>query len=53
MKFYKENFGDYHLPNTLNVSETILTLPLYPNMTDDEKNYIIDTTNEFFEDYEK
>ena len=48
-EFYKQNFGAQVLPNTLHVSDTVLTLPLYPNMTTEEKNYIIDTTNEFFE----
>jgi len=50
-EFYKQNFGTQVLPNTLHVSDTVLTLPLYPNMTLEEKNYIIDTINEFFEKY--
>jgi len=31
------------------ISKEILTLPMYPNMTIDEKNYLIDSISEFFE----
>ena len=41
------------LPNTISISERILTLPLYPNMTKDEMNYMVDTMDEFFEIYNK
>ena len=37
------------LPVTESVSQRILTLPLYPNMTHDEKQYLVDSINEFFE----
>jgi perosamine synthetase len=50
-ELYMKNFhtkkGD--LPQTESLSESILTLPLYPNMTLDEKNYLIENINEFFE----
>jgi perosamine synthetase len=37
------------LPMTEMISEQILTLPMYPNMTLEEKNYLIDSICEFFE----
>jgi perosamine synthetase len=50
-EFYKKNFqtkkGDF--PKTESISENLLTLPLYPNMTLEEKNYLIESINEFFE----
>ena len=36
------------LPVTENIAKTVLTLPLYPNMTQEEKKYLIDSINEFF-----
>jgi len=51
--FYKEKFGtrERMLPVTESVSEQVLTLPIYPNMTDEEKSYLVDSVNEFFESY--
>ena len=50
-KFYKEKFATKigMLPVTESISEQILTLPMFPNMTNDEKNLIVDTIDEFFE----
>ena len=50
-QFYKENFPvfDDSLKSTDKISKQILTLPLYPNMTNEEKNYLVDSINEFFE----
>ena len=31
------------------ISSQVLTLPMYPNMTDEEKTYIVDSIAEFFE----
>ena len=36
-------------PNTEKISQQVLTLPIYPNMTMEEKNYLVDTVSEFFE----
>lgn len=49
--FYKERFGTYEgmLPVTEKISEQILTLPIYPNMTLEEKTYLVDSIDEFFE----
>lgn len=51
LPFYKKKFGTKSgmLPNTENISQKILTLPLYPNMTLEEKTYLIDSVNEFLE----
>jgi len=50
-KFYKEKFGIKTglLPITESLSERILTLPMFPNMTNDEKKLIVDSIDEFFE----
>ena len=37
------------LPITEKISEQVLTLPMYPNMENDEKDYLIDSISEFFE----
>jgi len=37
------------LPVTEKISEQVLTLPIYPNMTSEEKNYLISSVHEFFE----
>jgi len=49
--FYREKFGTKEgmLPMTEKVSQQVLTLPLYPNMTKEEKNYLTDSIAEFFE----
>ena len=51
MDYYKTQASDnpLSLPNTVSVSERILTFPLYPNMTNEELNYMIETVDEFFE----
>jgi perosamine synthetase len=40
------------LPVTENVSSRALTLPMYPHMTKDEKEYIVDSVKGFFEERE-
>ena len=49
--FYKNKFGIEKglLPVTELISKEVLTLPLYPNMTNEEKNYLIESIFEFFE----
>jgi len=37
------------LPVTENLSERILTLPMFPSMTNEEKKLIVDTIDRFFE----
>lgn len=50
-QFYREAFGyrEGSLPVTENTSKRVLTLPLYPNMTKEEKDYLADSISEFFE----
>jgi len=51
--FYKEKLNlEDSLPITENIANQILTLPLYPNMTKDEMNYLVDSVSEFFEKQE-
>ncbi len=49
--FYKEKFPvkSGSLSVTEKIAQQVLTLPIYPNMTREEKNYLIDTIGEFFE----
>jgi perosamine synthetase len=49
MDFYRKKYKYDGLPTTEKISNTILTLPLYPNMTDEEKNYLVESIFEFFE----
>ncbi|ABR56013.1 Glutamine--scyllo-inositol transaminase [Methanococcus aeolicus Nankai-3] len=46
---FKKFVNNINLPTTQQISSKILTLPIYPNMTKNELNYIIDTIKEFFE----
>ena len=50
-KFYKEKYpnADNELPVTNLISNQVLTLPLYPNMTNEEKNLLVNSISEFFE----
>ena len=48
--FYKERLKKIiSLPVTENISERILTLPMYPNMTQEEKEYLVNSIDTFFE----
>ena len=49
--YYKETMDTQEglLPVTEKISNQILTLPLYPNMTAEEKNYLVESLSEFFE----
>jgi perosamine synthetase len=46
--YYKQLNPDNLLPITENISEQVLTLPLYPNMTKEEKTYLTESVFEFF-----
>jgi dTDP-4-amino-4,6-dideoxygalactose transaminase len=48
--FYKNMFGDLSidLPNSTKIGNQTLTLPLYPNLTDTEVEYIVDKTLKVF-----
>jgi dTDP-4-amino-4,6-dideoxygalactose transaminase len=49
--FYREKFGfkGGELPVTERLSSEVLTLPLYPTMTIEEMDYIIESIKEFFQ----
>ncbi len=53
--YYKKEFKTYEgmLPVTEKISGQMLTLPIYPNMTNEEKTYLIDSISEFFESNNK
>lgn len=47
--FYREmGHSDGELPNTERLSKEVLTLPIYPTMTDDEIGYLIESVGQFF-----
>ena len=48
---YKEKYPniDNELSVTNLISSQVLTLPLYPNMTNEEKNLLVNSVSEFFE----
>ena len=48
--FYRKKFGfkGGELPVTEKVSKEVLSLPIYPTMTNDEINYIVKSVGEFF-----
>lgn len=50
-KYYKEKFNidQKSLAVTEKISKEILTLPLYPNMTAEDKDYLVESISEFFE----
>ena len=48
--YYKSIISkNLELPVTDKISSRILTLPLYPNMTNEEKQFLVSTISEFFE----
>jgi perosamine synthetase len=49
--FYRSMFGfrGGELPVTEKVSKEVLSLPIYPTMTDEEINYVVSSVGEFFE----
>jgi len=49
----KFNYKSGDLPITEKIANHVLTLPLYPNMTDEEKDYLTQSIDEFFEIHNK
>jgi dTDP-4-amino-4,6-dideoxygalactose transaminase len=49
--FYRKKFGfkGGELPITEKVSKEVLSLPIYPTMTNDDISYIIKSVSEFFD----
>ena len=52
-KFYQNKYdlSKTLLPITEKISNEILTIPLYPNMTNEEKSYLVESIEEFFENF--
>ncbi len=50
-ELYMQKFGTSksQLPITEKIAKQVLTLPLYPNMTSEEKEYLVTSISEFFE----
>ena len=50
--FYENlNIEKSNLPKTMKIYDQVLTLPLYPNMTSEEKEYLTSNILSFFEKY--
>lgn len=51
-QFYRERFGyrGGELPVTERLAGEVLTLPLYPSMSDAEMDYVVEKVNEFYVD---
>ena len=48
--FYKKSgFGKKSLPNTEKISQTVLSLPIFPGLKSEEIRYICDSIQEFFQ----
>jgi len=43
-----EGYGKYHLPVAERICSEVLSLPLYPELTDEEVQYVIEKVTEFF-----
>ena len=49
-KFYrKSGFGKKSLPNTEKISQTVLSLPIFPGLKSEEISHICDSIKEFFQ----
>lgn len=48
--FKKLGYNDVNPPITERISSQVLTLPMYPHLTKEELDYIVDSVKEFFEE---
>ncbi len=46
--YLKEGYGDIQLPVTEQVAAEVLSLPIYPELTNEQIEYVVDTIEEFF-----
>ncbi|HBC28019.1 MAG TPA: UDP-4-amino-4,6-dideoxy-N-acetyl-beta-L-altrosamine transaminase, partial [Ruminococcaceae bacterium] len=55
MSLYRNRFGykESDLPNAQKHFERIISLPLYPSMTDEEVQYVIDAVRDIVEKFHK
>ena len=49
--FKKKGFAKTHLPITTEVSNQVLSLPIFPQISQDELGYIVNAVGDFFEGY--
>ena len=42
------NLGHFHLPQTESISSEVLSLPLYPELSDDKAEYVIEVIHDFY-----
>ena len=46
--YLQQGYGDLHLPVTEQVAAEVLSLPMYPELTDPQIRYVVQTIKEFF-----
>jgi len=49
--YYNQKSDNQKLPVTESISEQLLTLPIYPNMNNEEMDYLTESIDEFFENF--
>ncbi len=51
MSFYRERFGykPGDLPITEKLSDSVLSIPIYPDLNKNEIDFVVRTINDFFE----
>ncbi len=40
--------GHFHLPKTEQISNEVLSLPMYPELSDEQVGYVVDVVNNFY-----
>ena len=47
---YHEALGlkHFHLPKTEQISNEVLSLPMYPELSDDQVGYVVDAIHKFY-----
>jgi dTDP-4-amino-4,6-dideoxygalactose transaminase len=43
MPYYKQNFGDFKLPETEKAAKQVISLPIHPAVTDEQIDFIAKT----------
>ncbi len=51
--YYRETFGwkEEHLPNATTVWQRLVSLPLFPDMTDDEQQHVVETVRNLCQEF--
>jgi dTDP-4-amino-4,6-dideoxygalactose transaminase len=45
---YREEFSEVFLPVTEKIANQIVSIPVYPELTDEEVDFVIETVKRFF-----